>query len=161
LGVRLREITIFLDWLQEAVNALNADRALPAIPALQPGEALEWVQTLQKREERMRHGEETILALRRELSAKGEHLLRLAHDLESAQGQVKALQAVCEELKLDADRHRATTGRLLEVEQERDRLVLWIKDWIKNTTGYLVKSVSEWERVSGENKELPNAQLRK
>ena len=161
LGVRLREITIFLEWLQASVNALKAERALPATPALEPGEALEWVQTLQKREERVRHGDETILALRRELSAKGEHLLRLAHDLESAHGQVKELQAACEELKLDVDRQRATASRLGEIEQERDRLVAWIEDWFKDTTGYFVKSVAEWERVSGENKGLPNARLRK
>src|SRR2546422_1704949 len=108
LGVRLREITIFLEWLQASVNALKAERALPAAPALEPGEALEWVQTLQKREERVRHREETILTLRRELSAKGEHLLRLAHDLESAHGRVKELHAACEELKLDVERQRAT-----------------------------------------------------
>ena len=161
LGVRLREITVFLEWLQASVNALKAERALPATPALEPGEALEWVQTLQKREERVRHGEETILALRRELSAKGEHLLRLAHDLESAHGQATELQAACGVLKLDVERHRTTASRLGEIEQERDRLVVWIKDWINNTTGYFVKSVAEWERVSGENKGLPNAWLRK
>src|SRR2546427_7259534 len=130
LGVRLREITIFLEWLQEAVNALKAVKALPATPAFVPGEALEWVQTLQKREERMRHAEETIVALRRELSAKGQHLLRLAHDLDSTHGQVKELQAACEVLKLDVDRHRATASRLIGIEQERDRLVDWINDWI-------------------------------
>ena len=160
LGVRLREITIFLEWLQASVNALKAERALPATPALEPGEALEWVQTLQKHEDRVRHRDETILALRRELSVKGEHLLRLAHDLESAHGQVKELQAACEELKLDVDLQRAMASRLGEIEQVRDRLVVWIKDWINDTTGYFVKSVAEWERVSGETKGLSNARLR-
>lgn len=152
LGVRLREVTIFLEWLQPAVNALNAGGALPATPALEPGEALEWVQALQTLEERLRQGEETRVALRRELSKKEEHIVRLAHDLESVHGQVKELQAACEELKLDVEQQRATACRLVAIEQEHDRLVAWIKDWIKDTTGYLVRSVAEWERVSGENK---------
>jgi chromosome segregation ATPase len=164
LGVRLREITIFLEWLQPAMNALKAGGALPATPALEPGEALEGVQTLQTLEERMRHGDETIAALRRELSAKEEHLLRLAHDLESAHDQVKELQAVCEELKLDVDRQRAEVSRLVEIEQERDRLA----DLIKEMTSDLVKRVgdldrlvAERERVSGEKQGLPNARRRK
>jgi uncharacterized protein (DUF3084 family) len=78
--------------------------------------------------------------------------VRLAHDLESVQGQAKELQAASEELKLDVERQRATASRLVAIEQEHDRLVAWIKDWIKDTTGYLVRSVAEWERVSGENK---------
>lgn len=164
LGVRLREITIFLEWLQPAMNALKAGGALPATPALEPGEALEGVQTLQTLEERMRHGDETIAALRRELSAKEEHLLRLAHDLESAHDQVKELQAVCEELKLDVDRQQAEVSRLVEIEQERDRLA----DLIKEMTSDLVKRVgdldrlvAERERVSGEKQGLPNARRRK
>ena len=152
LGVRLREITIFLDWLQPAVNALKAGGALPATPAFEPGEALEWVKALQQHAERLRRGEETRVALRMELSTKEEYIVRLAHDLESAHGHVKELQAACEEWKLDVEQQRATASRLVEIEQERDRLVAWIKDWIKDTTGYLVKSVAEWERVSEKNK---------
>jgi hypothetical protein len=164
LGVRLHEVTIFLDWLQAAVNALKTGGALPATPALEPGEALEWVQTLQKLAERTRQGEETLVALRRELSRKEEHLLRRAHDLESANGQVKELQAACEELKLDVDRQRATVSRLVEIEQERDRLADRIKDITSDLVkraGDLDRLAAEWERVSPEKKGLPNARLRK
>ncbi len=150
LGIRLREVTIFLDWLQAAVNALKAGGALPPTPALEPGEALEWVQTLQTFEERMRHGDETIAALRRELSAKEEHLLRLTHDLESAHGQVKELQAVCEELKLDVDRQRAEVSRLVKIEQAHDRLA----GQIKEMTSDLVKRVGDLDRLAAEGERI-------
>ncbi len=164
LGVRLREVTIFLDWLQAAGNALKAGEALPAAPALEPGDAMEWVQTLQKREERLRQDEETLVTLRRELSAKEEHLLRLANDLESANGQVKELQAVCEELKLDVDRQRAMVSRLVENGQERDRLADRIKDMtsdLMKRVGDLDRLAADWGRVSGENQGFPNAHPRK
>jgi len=151
LGVRLREVTIFLEWLQLAVNALKAGGALPVTPALEPGEVLEWVQTLQTFGERLRQGEKTLVALRMELSTKEEHIVRLAHDLESAHGQVKDLQAACEGLKLDVEQQRATASRLVEIEQERDRLIVWTKDWIKDSRIYLVKRAAEWERITGKN----------
>ena len=153
LGVRLREVTVFIDWLQAAVNALKTGESLPETPALDPGEVLEWTQTLQKLEERAQQGGETCVTLRRELSAKEEHLLRLAHDLESANDHVKELQAACEELKLDVERQRATVSRLVEIEQERDRLTAQIKDMTGNLvkrTDDLDRLAAEWKRVSEE-----------
>ncbi len=150
LGVRLREVTIFLEWLQAAVNALKAGVVLPSTPVLEPGEALEWVQTLQTFEERMRHGDETIVALRRELSAKEEHLSRLAQDLELAHGQAKELQAACEELKLDVDRQRAEVSRLVGIERERDRL----SGQIKEMTSDLVKRVGDLDRLADEGERI-------
>ncbi|HZC80179.1 MAG TPA: SWIM zinc finger family protein [Nitrospiraceae bacterium] len=155
LGVRLREITIFLEWLRAAVNALKTSGALPGTPALEFRETLEWVQILQNFEERMRQGEETIVAIRRELSTKEEHLLRLAHDLEAANGQVKEFQAACEELKLDVDRQRAAVSRLVEIEQERDRLAALLKDVTSDVVeivGDFDRLTAKWEYVSGENK---------
>ena len=153
LGVRLREVTVFIDWLQVAVDALKTGGTLPETPALDPGEALEWMQALQKLEERAQQGDETCVALRRELSAKEEHLLRLAHDLESANNHVKELQAACEELKLDVERKKATVSRLVEIEQERDRLTEQIKDMtsemVKRTSD-LDRLAAEWKRVSEE-----------
>jgi small-conductance mechanosensitive channel len=153
LGVRLREVTVFIDWLQAAVNALKTGGSLPETPALDPGEVLEWMQTLQKLEERAQQGGETCVTLRRELSAKEEHLLRLAHDLESANDHVKELQAACEELKLDVERQRATVSRLVEIEQERDKLTAQIKDMtseLVKRTGDLDRLAAEWKRVSEE-----------
>jgi flagellar motility protein MotE (MotC chaperone) len=153
LGVRLREVTVFLDWLQAAVNALKTGGSLPETPALEPGEALEWTQTLQKLEERAQQGGEICVALRSELSAKEQHLLKLAHDLESANDRVMVLQAACEELKLDVERKRAMVSRLVEIEQERDRLTAQIKDMASDLvkrTGDLDRLATERERISGE-----------
>lgn len=146
LAVRLREVTVFIDWLQTAVNALKTGGSLPEPPTLDPGEALEWMQTIRKLEERAQQGEETCVALQRELGTKEQHLLRLAHDLESANGQVKELQATCEELKIDVKRQRVTVSRLVEIEQERDRLT----DQIKDMTSELVKRTSDLDRLAAE-----------
>ncbi len=153
LGVQLREVTVFIDWLQAAVNALKTGGTLPATPALDPGEALEGVRALQKLEGRAQQGEETCVALRKELSAKEQHLLRLAHDLESANDQIKKLQAACEELKLDVERQKVTVSRLVEIEQERDKLTDQIKEMtneLVKRTGDLDRLAAEWKRVSEE-----------
>jgi hypothetical protein len=145
---RLREVTVFIDWLQAAANSLKTGGKLPEAPALDPGEALEWMQALQKLEGRAQQGEETCVALRRELSAKEAHLLRLAHDLESTNDHVKELQVKCEELKIDVKRQRATVSRLVEIERERDRLT----DQIKDMTSELVKRTGDLDRLVAESK---------
>jgi hypothetical protein len=150
---RLREVTVFIDWLSVAVNALKTGGTLPKSPALDPGEALEWMQALQKLEARAQQGEEICLALRSELSAKEQHLLKLVHDLESANDRVMKLQAVCEELKLDVERQSAMASRLAEIEQERDKLTGQIKDIASDLvkrTDDLDRLATERERVSGE-----------
>ena len=164
MGVRLHEVTIFLDWLQAAVDALKAGEALPAAPALGLGEALEWVRTLQKLEQRVRQGDETLEALRMELGAKDERLAGLAHNLESADRQVKELQAACGELKLALDRQQTTVSKLVELEQERDRLVARIKDvandMVKKAAD-LDRLAAEWGPVSGEKEPLPTSKMKK
>ena len=150
LGVRLREATIFLEWIQEAVTALKAGRSLPAAPSLSPGETLDWVQTLEALDAHARRGDEDLAVLRSELNAKDERLTGLTQDMESTNRQGKELKAICETLKLEVERGQATMSKLVGVEQERDRLA----DKIQDMTGDVIKRVAEIDRLAADMRKI-------
>lgn len=146
LGLRLREVTIFLEWMQEAVTAVKTGTAPPAAPDLGPGETMDWVQTLRQLAEHARQGDESLLVLRGELSAQEDRLAGLTRDLESANRQAKEYQAACDELTLELERQRATVNRLVTLDQERDKLTPRIKDMASE----MVKKAADLDRLAAD-----------
>ena len=158
LGVRLGEVTIFLQWIQEAVTAVKAGLAPPAAPDLGPGETLEWVQTLRQLAEHARQSDESLLALRDELRAQEDRLAGLTRDLESATRQAKESQAACDEVKLELELQRATASRLVALDQERDKLAHRIKDMASEMVkkaADLDRLAADWGNLSGDKQAPP------
>jgi hypothetical protein len=146
LGFRFDEVTIFLQWMPEAVTAVKAGTAPPAAPDLGPGEILEWVQTLRQLAEHARQSDESLMDLRGELSAQEDRMAGLTRDLESANRQAKEYQAACDELKLELERQRVTVNRLVTLDQERDKLAHRFMDMASE----MVKRAADLDRLAAD-----------
>ena len=148
LGAGLREITLFIEWLQAAVHAVKAGRPLPAAPNLGPGDALDWVSTIQMLEEESRQNKEYSAELETKLSANEEQLSVLGQDLQSANEKVKEAKASYDGVRLELETSKGRLAKLLEIEQERNRLA----ELLKSLTSDMMKAVEKIDRLATELK---------
>jgi hypothetical protein len=139
LGLSLREITFFIDWVQLAVQALKSGQALPVARNLGSVEALDWMATLQQIEAESRRNKEQMEALEFQLRAKEGQLAAMAVDLEAALEKTNAVKTTCDALRLDSDRQRERLRQLVGIEQERNRLAVSLR----TLTGEMLKK-AEW-----------------
>ena len=148
LGAGLREITVFIDWLQAATRAVKAGLPLPAAPNLGPGDALEWVSSIHMLEEESRQNKEYSTELEAKLSANEEQLSVVSRDLDLANGKVKEVKAAYDGVRLELETGKGKLAKLLEIEQERKRLA----ELLKNLTGDMMKAAEKIDRLAGELK---------
>ncbi|MBI5673169.1 MAG: hypothetical protein HZC50_07990 [Nitrospirae bacterium] len=104
--VKLSEVMVFLEWLEPATKALERQEPLPSPPALGPGAALTWIQTIRNLDERRRENEEVMTN--------------------------KEVLARVSELTTEIVRHvgqmRAVTGDMLQKGSQLEKLVGSFKD---------------------------------
>jgi len=129
LEVRLREIAIFLEWMQAAVHAVNDDRPLPQAPPGFTGSVLQGVQAMQRLDERASRGEEETAALRADLRAQRDQLDGMARELNSA--------------KLEVERCRGIVRTLLEKEREWSHLATMMQ----GMTSDMIKKAADVDRL--------------
>lgn len=138
LGIKLREMTVFIDWVQMTVQALDRGHALPAIPDLGRGEVLGWIQAIQGLDERRQRNEEKLLALEYDLSAREAQLHRMAQQVEASNEKATQAQEASEKMQREVANFRGALSRVAEVTKEIDRL----DSEIKVIAGDLVKKGS-------------------
>lgn len=144
VGSKLREITLFMDWLKRVVKALQSEQALPEMPDLGPGELRVWVQALQRLHKRWQRSEEERSALEADLSAR-------ERQLETSVQEAKELHAVCEGLRLDL---ASNWDMLSRTAKERDQL----GERLKSTMDDLImKTRLELECLATSRKEISAA----
>jgi len=135
MSEKLREITIFIGWLQPTIEAMERGQGFPYAPDLEPGEVMEWVKTIQKFEERWRSSEEKRLALEAVQSAREVQIGYLTKLLEDTVQKVKEAQSVWNAMQRDLVTCQEKLSHLYDMARERDRL----EDQLKAMTGDLVK----------------------
>ncbi len=135
LSEQLREITIFIGWLQPTIEAMERGQGFPYAPDLEPGEVMGWVKAIQRFEERWRLSEEKRLALEAEHSAREVQIGYLTKLLEDTVQKVKEAQSVWNAMQRDLTTCQEKLSHLYEMARERDRL----EDQLKAMTGDLVK----------------------
>lgn len=135
IGFKLRQITIFMDWLQLAVKAVQSDQDLPEAPDLEPGELRTWVQALQRFQDRFQQTEEERAALVSDLMAH-------KRQLETYEQEAKKLHEVCEGLRHDLASSRAM---LVQIAKERDQVGRQLKSMIDD---FIVKKRMEIEGLT-------------
>jgi hypothetical protein len=138
LGPKLREMTVFIDWLQLAIKALEREQELPEAPDLKPGEVLGWVQAIQGLEERRHRSEEKQLALEEDLGAREAQLQSMTERLEASAKKATQAQEACEKMQGEVASFRGALSRVAEVTKELDRL----DNEIKVIAGDLVRKGS-------------------
>ncbi|MDH4085499.1 MAG: hypothetical protein OEV27_01190 [Nitrospira sp.] len=147
--VKLSEIMVFLEWLEPATKALERQEPLPSPPALGPGAALMWIQTIRNLEEQRRENEEVMTNLESQLKDRDADIGQLTQQLQTSLREGNAGQATTQELqrevasykevlatvsKLTTEivRHiaqmRAVTGDMQQKNSQLEKLVCSFKD---------------------------------
>jgi hypothetical protein len=150
LSVNLHHITIFIEWLQQAVRALDLGEDLPEPPALDLGDMVAWVRTIQSLHARWRISEDKRLGLEAELGKRQGQLDGLMNELEAFPREAKAAQATCEGMQHALTNCRAMLSRLSDMAKERDNL----EEQLKTTTNDLLKKGAELNSLAASMREV-------
>lgn len=117
-GGQLREVMLFLDWLQAAIQAHETHQAFPDHQSLGGGEAAKWAQGIQRMESQSRWGEQQITSLQADVKEKDAQVLRLTQDLERMTQESTSAQFAADTLRRDLSHAQQTIARMTEAEQE-------------------------------------------
>jgi regulator of replication initiation timing len=149
LDIKLSEVTIFIEWLQGSVRALEQGQTLPEAPALGAGEVVNWIKAVQSLEERRRHSDEKYTALEEDLRAREGHLGRLTQQLQTSMEETKAAQTACDTLRRQLAEHASTYTKLAELVKNLEG----VQAQVKRIAGEFVNNVSQLDGLSGSLKE--------
>lgn len=149
LDIKLSEVTIFIEWLQASVRALEQTHPLPEAPALGAGEVVNWIRAVQSLEDRRRQSEEKHATLEENLRAREGHLSRLTQQLQTSMDDTKAAQASCEALRSELAGHAAAFTKLAELAKNLEG----IQNQVKRLAGDFVNNMSQLDGLSASLKE--------
>jgi hypothetical protein len=139
LSVNLHHITIFIDWLQQAIIALDEGQAPPNPPLLAPGDAMTWIRGIQNLHIRWRMSEEKRLSAEAELLARDAQVEQLLKKFEVLSAATKRGQGTCEDLQDGMTNSQLILGKLSDLAKERARL----ENELRSTANGLQKKGSE------------------
>jgi hypothetical protein len=149
LDIKFSEVTIFVEWLQASVRALEQGQPLPGSPALGAGEVVNWIKAVQSLEERRRQSEEKHTALEEDLRAREGHLSRLTQQLQTSMDDTKAAQSACDALRRDLAEHAAIYTKLSELVKNLEG----VQNQVKRIAGDFVNNMSQLDGLSASLKE--------
>lgn len=149
LDIKLSEVTIFIEWLQGSVRALEQGRTLPDAPALGGGEVVSWIKAVQTLEDRRRQSEEKHAALEEDLRSHEGHLSRLTQQLQASMDETKAAQATCDTLRQELAKHAETAAKLADLAKHLEAA----HNQVKRIAGEFVSHISQPDGLSTSLKE--------
>jgi hypothetical protein len=149
LDIKFSEVTIFVEWLQASVRALEQGQPLPGSPALGAGEVVNWIKAVQSLEERRRQSEEKHTALEEDLRAREGHLSRLTQQLQTSMDDTKAAQSACDAFRRDLAEHAAIYTKLSELVKNLEG----VQNQVKRIAGDFVNNMSQLDGLSASLKE--------
>ena len=139
LSVNLHHITIFLDWLQDAIGALERGQSLPDAPLIDPGDAMGWIRGIQNLHTRWRMSEDKRSGAEAKVIKLEGQLERLMKELEALPRETTQAQSTCEDMQDALTSSQILLGKLSDMGKERDRL----QDELRSTTEVLLKKGAE------------------
>jgi hypothetical protein len=149
LDIKLSEVTIFIEWLQGSVRALEHGRTLPDAPALGVGEVGSWIKAVQMLEDRRRQSEEKHAALEDDLHSREGHLARLTQQLQTSMDESKAAQAACDALRQELAKHASTASKLADLVKSLEAA----QNQVKRIAGEFVSNMSQLDGLSSSLKD--------
>ncbi|HEY3198564.1 MAG TPA: hypothetical protein VGJ57_11170 [Nitrospirales bacterium] len=150
LSVNLHHITIFLDWLQDAIGALEHGQPLPDAPLIDPGDAMSWIRGIQNLHTRWRMSDDKRSVAEAEVTKLEGQLERMMKELEALPGETTKAQSACEDMQDALTSSQILLGKLSDMGKERDRL----QDELRSTTEVLVKKGAELNSLVSSLKEV-------
>lgn len=139
LSINLHQITVFLDWLQHAIRALDRGHSLPDEPALEPGDAMAWIRGIQNLHARWRMSEEKRLGTEAELLKREAELERIMKELEALPRETQKAHTTCEDLQDALTNSQLMLDKLSSMAKERER----VENELRLTADHLLKKGSE------------------
>lgn len=143
--VKLSEVMVFLEWLEPATKALAQQEPLPSPPALGPGAALTWIQTIRNLDERRRENEEVMTNLESQLKDRDADVGQLTQQLQTSLREGNAAQATTQELQREVASYKEVLARVSKLTTEIVRHV----GQMRAVTGDMLQKGSQLEKLVG------------
>lgn len=151
--VKLSEVMVFLEWLEPATKALERQEPLPSPPALGPGAALTWIQTIRNLEERRKENEEVMTSLDVQLKERDADVGQLTQQLQTSLRENNAAKATTQELQREVASYKEVLARVSELTTEIVRHV----GQMKAVTGDMLQKGSQLEKLVGSFNDVAEA----
>jgi len=151
--VKLSEVMVFLEWLEPATKALERQEPLPSPPALGPGAALTWIQTIRNLEERRRENEEVMTNLESQLKDRDADVGQLTQQLQTSLREGNAAQATTQELQREVASYKEVLATVSKLTTEIVRHIAQMRA----VTGDMQQKGSQLEKLVGSFKDVAEA----
>ena len=148
--VKLSEVMVFLEWLEPATKALERQEPLPSPPALGPGAALTWIQTIRNLEERRRENEEVMTNLESQLKDRDADVGQLTQQLQTSLREGNAAQATTQELQREVASYKEVLATVSKLTTEIVRHIAQMRA----VTGDMQQKGSQLEKLVGSFKDV-------
>ena len=153
LDVKLSEVMVFLEWLEPATKALERQEPLPSPPALGPGAALTWIQTIRNLEERRRENEEVMTSLEAQLKDRDADVGQLTQQLQTSLRENNAAQATTQELQREVASYKEVLVRVSELTAE----IVRHAGQLRAVAGDMLQKGSQLDKLVGSFKDVAEA----
>lgn len=151
--VKLSDVMVFLEWLEPATKALERQEPLPSPPALGPGAALTWIQTIRNLEERRRENEEVMTNLESQLKDRDADVGQLTQQLQTSLREGNAAQATTQELQREVASYKEVLATVSKLTTEIVRYIAQMRA----VTGDMQQKGSQLEKLVGSFKDVADA----
>jgi hypothetical protein len=125
--VKLSELTVFFEWMQQAVRALEKGDTVPEQPKAATGEIASWMRIIRNLDDRRREGEEIQVGLEAELQSRENVLAQLTQRLESSLEESKTMQVACRDLRREVASYKSQLGKTADLARRFEHLDAEVK----------------------------------
>ena len=125
--VKLSELTVFIEWMQQAVRAIEKGQTIPDQPDAATGEIASWMRIIRNLDDRRREGEEIQVGLEAELQQRESALAQLTQRLEASLDESKSMQVACRDLRRELASQKSRLARTGDLSRQFEELDAEIK----------------------------------
>ena len=125
--MKLSELNQFTEWMQLAVQAIQAGKPLPGQPPIGPGLVLTWTQVIQQMDERRRESEVAQVELDADIRNREAVVARLTQDLEASVKESKSLQVICRDLQREIEAQKAAVSKTTDLARQVEQVEVEVK----------------------------------
>jgi len=143
MDIKFSDVSIFIEWLQTGVRALESGGELAAPPQLEPGEVMGWIKALQVLDERRRASEDRHAALEADVHSRDAEIVRLTQQVQSSLYEAKEARAACQHLERELAGHRVKMAKLFDLAGEFTRF----DSQMKALAGELVRNAANLDSL--------------
>jgi hypothetical protein len=125
--VKLSELTVFIEWMQQAVCAIEKGETVPEQPTAAAGEIASWMRIIRNLDDRRREGEEIQVGLETELQQRESALAQLTQRLEVSLDESKSMQVACRDLRRELASYKSQLAKTGDLSRQFDQLDAEVK----------------------------------